>query len=111
MRGRRSEVSSRRAEAESRRDRVGLATGPRRVEVRIDELVLHGFAPRDRHAIAAGVEEELAWLFTGQLPAAAQGSNQWRDRVDGGAFPLPRGARPHAIGALIARAIHGGLAR
>jgi hypothetical protein len=79
--------------------------------VRIEELVLHGFARRDRHEIAAAVEAELAWLFTGQLPAVAQGGHRWRERVEGGSFPLARGARPAAIGAQIAAAIKEGLSR
>ncbi len=32
------------------------------ISVRIEELVLHGFDPRQRHAIGAAVERELARL-------------------------------------------------
>jgi hypothetical protein len=78
----------------------------RPVNVRIDELVLHGFDPRDRLAIGAAVERELARLLAGEgsspRPAHA-------DRVDAGSFEVARDARPGAVGAEIARAIHGGL--
>ena len=33
--------------------------GPARIVVRIDELVLHGVAPGDRHAIADAVREAI----------------------------------------------------
>ena len=33
------------------------------VTLRIEEVVLHGFDPRDRHAIAEALREELGRLF------------------------------------------------
>lgn len=36
----------------------------RSVEIHIEELVLHGYAPQDRYRIAAAVEAELVRLFT-----------------------------------------------
>jgi hypothetical protein len=75
------------------------------VRVRIDELVLHGFDPRDRLAIGSAVEAELARLLAGaEAPAAGA-----VPRVDGGSFEVGRDARPAAVGAGIARAIHGGM--
>ena len=39
-----------------------MSTG-RRVVIHIDELVLRGFRPEDRHAIAEGLQAELARLY------------------------------------------------
>jgi hypothetical protein len=80
------------------------ARGP--VSVRIEELVLHGFDPRQRLAIGAAVERELARLLaSGGEPTRLAGTH----RVDGGSFGVARDAAPGAVGVEIARAIHGGL--
>lgn len=43
------------------------------IEVYIDKLVLHGFAPHQRHDIAAAVEAELTRLLTeGGVPDTLQ---------------------------------------
>jgi len=85
---------------------------PRALEVHIEELVLHGFAPADRSRIGAAVERELGRLLaqTGLPPAFIQGMDR-RERVDGGAFTAGPGAGADAIGARIAQAVYRGLAR
>jgi len=61
----------------------------RRVEIRIDRLVLHGVAPGDRRAVAQAVERELARIAgeggfaTGRTPSLPP-------------IPLPRGGKPSA---------------
>jgi hypothetical protein len=83
-----------------------VAVSDRAVNVRIDELVLHGFDPRDRLAIGAAVERELARLMASEGdPGRLAGA----DRVDGGSFGVARDTAPGAVGVKIARAIHGGL--
>ncbi len=81
------------------------------VELRIDELVLHGFAPGDRHRIGAAVERELSRLFAdkGTPPSLARGGSI--ERLDGGAFEAKPGSGAEAIGARVARAVYGGLSR
>jgi len=75
------------------------------VGVHIEELVLHGFAPGDRHRIAAAVESELARLMSeGGLPGL-QGGPLTLDRINGGAFKVKAGAKPQTAGADIARAV------
>ena len=78
---------------------------PRAVEVHIEELVLHGFAPGDRAGIAAAVERELARLLVrdGVPPAWHQPEN--RERVDGGAFRHAAGAPPRRTGTAVAREV------
>jgi hypothetical protein len=79
------------------------------LDLRIDELVLHGFAPSDRDALAAAVERELTRLLADEgLPAGLPSTERFR--VDGGAFTVRDGAGPDAVGAQVARAVYQGLA-
>ena len=78
----------------------------RRVEVRIDELVLHGFPPLDARAVGAAVERELAALLLAAPPAASAAA----DAVAAGSFTAPHGADAHALGAAVAGRIQGALA-
>ncbi len=79
-----------------------------RVEFVIDELVLHGFAPADRYAIAEALSAELQQLAASRSAA---------DLARIGTLPILRtapvnlkpGARPAAVGAQVARAVHAGL--
>ena len=81
----------------------------RPVELHIEELVLVGFAPRDRFPIAEAVERELARLLaSGGLPATArQGAVE---QLDAGAFPVARGAQPRAIGSRVGQSVFTALA-
>lgn len=83
------------------------AAGPRpRVELRIDELVLRGYAPGTRWRVGAAVEAELRRLLAeGGLPPALAGGGRV-ERLDGGACRAAPGATPEAAGAQIARAIY-----
>lgn len=78
------------------------------LELHIEELVLHGFAPGDRRRIGDAVERELARLFAAEAPRAlAQGAEI--ERLDAGSFRAAQGSTPEAIGAQIAQALYGGL--
>lgn len=76
---------------------------PARVDIVIDELVLHGFAPGDRHAVAEALQRELAALL-----AAPDTAFKTHDAavVDGGTLPA---GPPDAVGVAAARAVAGGL--
>jgi len=88
---------------------------PKSVELHIDELVLHGFSPGDRYAIAEAVENELSQLFAEQFatqgvpPCFAQNSEP--ARVDVGAFNVAPGSNGNSIGNQIARSVHRGLTK
>ena len=81
------------------------------IELHIQELVLDGFAPGDRYAVAEGLQRELvrlleehgvpAHLLRGDAPAA----------IDAGQMTIPRGVSPAVVGASAAQAIHRGLER
>ena len=78
-------------------------TSPGGIELRIDELVLHGFEPRHRHAIATAVEQELVASLGARDPGF------WRDggaqRLDAGSFELPHDPTPAVMGTQIARVL------
>lgn len=81
------------------------------VKLRIDELVLEGFAAGDRFRIAAAVEAELARLFAEQGVPPRLTIGAVVPSVDGGAFDVAAHARPSQIGAQVAQAVYGGLAQ
>ncbi len=76
----------------------------RNVELHIEELVLHGFDPRDRHAIADAVQQELTRLVAEQGLSAVQEPAEV-PRLDGGTIEL-NATRGSGSGVPIARAVH-----
>ena len=81
------------------------------IELHIEELVLHGFAPGDRHRIGEAVERELTRLLTehGTPPGLAEAREI--ERLDGGTIQLTAASKPEATGDQVARAVFGGLRR
>lgn len=81
------------------------------VELYIEELVLHGFEPKDRYRIARAMEGELRRLFAehGMPPSFLR--NGEIDHLDSGAFEVAPKARAQPIGAQVAQTIYGGLSR
>ena len=81
-----------------------MAVKPQAIDVVIEELVLHGFEPADRLAIADAVEAELTKLIA---------ANRWShtislDRVQAGSFRA-LDTRPATLGRETAKAVHRGL--
>ena len=84
---------------------------PANIELHIEELVLHGFAPGDRYRIAEAMERELAALFADQgVPPSMAGEGD-RARLDGGAFEVAQGSKAEAIGNQTAQALYRGLSQ
>ena len=87
----------------------------RTIEVNIDELVLHGFPPGDRYAIADAVQQELSQLVTAQIASegmpASWGDNSQRAYVNAGSFNVSAGEKSSSIGNQIAQSVHRGLTR
>lgn len=79
--------------------------------IEIEELVLHGFPAGQRYAIAEAVARELARLVDEQGVPSGLAAALDAPAVDGGAFRLVAGARPQQVGAQVAQAVYGGLAR
>ena len=81
-----------------------------RVELLIDELVLHGFSRAERHAIGAALQGELQRLIAaGDLGGLA--SLKSVSAMRAGNITLQPGAKPGAVGSQIAKAVHGGLTK
>lgn len=77
----------------------------KRVIVHIDSLVLRGFKREDRHAFAAGLQQEFARLFAD--PHAAQQLTARGDlsRLRVGSIDINLDAKPQGVGAEAARGI------
>ena len=79
------------------------------IELHIKELILHGFAPHDRHLIREAVERELTHLLAeqGVPPSLAQGGEI--SVLGSGNFEVVPGSKIDAIGSQMAQAIYGGI--
>ena len=82
---------------------------PHRIEVHIEELVLHGFSPADRLRIGGAVERELARLLQQAGPEALRTREQ--ESLDAGSFERSPQATPGAIGEAVAGSVAGALRR
>ncbi|MGH9508410.1 MAG: hypothetical protein ACRD2M_00605 [Terriglobales bacterium] len=79
---------------------------PRSLAVEIEALVLHGFAPGDRHRVAAAVQRELERLFRERgVPPALTASAQFAQLGDATIQAVP-GSRSETIGRDVARAVY-----
>ena len=81
------------------------------INLHIEELVLHGFAPGDRHRIREAVQQELTRLISEQSGFSSASKNITRDHVDGGNFRMTNAAKTTVVGAQIAGAIWGGISQ
>jgi hypothetical protein len=87
------------------------------IKLHIEELVLHGFAPNDRYAIADAVEQELSRLFGSSAEQSHSDftstliEHSSNTRLDAGAFQVEQNSKAGSIGNQIAQAVHGGLTK
>jgi hypothetical protein len=81
---------------------VGV-TRPRAIEVHINELVLHGFDPADRHQIGEAVRVELGELLAASDVARSIGRGASIERLEGGSITQGPGAR--SLGQAIGRSV------
>ena len=82
---------------------------PYNIELHIEELVLHGFSPRDRDAIGEAVQNELTRLFAEQGIHPTLGKHHEVEKLDGGSFQVKQGAKAQTIGTQVAQSVYGGL--
>jgi hypothetical protein len=82
---------------------------PYNIELHIEELVLHGFAPGDRYAIGEAMQRELTRLFAEQGIHPSLSNGYEAERVDGGTFHMQPGTKAGAIGSQVAHTVYGGL--
>jgi hypothetical protein len=83
----------------------------RNVELRIEELILHGFEPGDRDRIGEALQRELSQLFTEQGTPPSLTREHAIARLEGGAFDAPSSSEPETVGSRLARSLYGGLSR
>jgi len=79
---------------------------PVKLELRVDELVLHGFAPGDRYRISEAVERELDRLFTERGVSPTLNQESETEYLDGGAFELKPNLGAEAIGVQVAQTVY-----
>jgi hypothetical protein len=81
---------------------------PATIELHIEELVLHGFAPGDRYRIGEAVQRELVRLLSEQGVPLSLGQDGEIARLDGGTFKVTS-SKPETVGTQVAQAVHGSL--
>jgi hypothetical protein len=81
------------------------------VNLHIDELVLHGFSPGERHRIGEAVRLELARLLNEQGVPRLVTRGGARARLDGGAFEVAPGSKAEVFGARVAQQVYEGLGK
>lgn len=79
-----------------------------RLELHIEELVLHGFAPADRVRIGEAVQAQLGRLLAAS--AAPQPKPAVMARLDAGAFQVKPGSPAETVGRHVASRLYHSLA-
>ena len=77
----------------------------KRVVVHIDRLVLKGFRPEDRHAIAAGLQQELGRVFADREAVSLLSAIGDVPRLLVGGVPIGQGSMPQRVGENVAQGI------
>jgi len=81
----------------------------KRVVIHIDQLVLRGFRSEDRHAIAAGLQQELSRLLADPDAARQLAAQDGMSRLNTCAVRIVHGAQPAAVGVQAAQGIARGI--
>jgi hypothetical protein len=82
---------------------------PASIQVHIEELVLDGFAQRDRYAIAEALEQELGRLLREHGVAERLLRQGRAAEIDAGQVQIGSSATPAAVGVHAAQAVQRGL--
>ena len=75
------------------------------VLVHIDRLVLKGFRREDRHAIAAGLQQELGRVFAAQDTVSLLSAGGDVSRLQVGGVNIEHGSKPQRVGEYVAQSI------
>ena len=83
-----------------------------KVEIHVEELVLHGVPASQRHAVGEAMEQELARLFTERgvpegLTAHGLTARPVVGHVDAGELTFHSGRPLRDLGAAVARSVYG----
>ena len=77
----------------------------KRVVVHIDRLVLKGFRHEERHAIAAGLRQELGRVFADREAVSLLSAMEDVSRLQVSSVPIEQGSRPQRVGENVAQGI------
>jgi hypothetical protein len=77
----------------------------KRVVVHIDRLVLKGFRHEDRHAIAAGVRQELGRVFADREAVSLLVALGHVPRLQVGGVHIEHGLKPQRVGERVAHGV------
>lgn len=80
----------------------------KKIEIHIDELVLHGFSRTDAPEIGDAVRREISRLI--ELRGLSPGLVDI-DHINAGEFFPAPGARPGSVGSQLGRSVYNGLTR
>jgi hypothetical protein len=80
-----------------------------KLDLRIEELVLHGFSQGDCSRIAASLEQELAVLFLERGMPRSFTRARNISQLDGGSFSLPQNSRAETVGSQLAQTVYDAL--
>ena len=75
------------------------------IVIHVDRLVLKGFPREDRHAIAAGLQQELSRVFADGAGVSRLTGMKDLSRMQARAVQIEKGAKPQSVGASVARGI------
>ena len=84
---------------------------PTNIELHIEELVLHGFAPGDRYHLGDAVEQELTRVLAERGLPPSLNVNIETAHVNGGEFHVAPESNAQTVGAQVAQAVYGGMTR
>jgi len=79
------------------------------IDLRIEELVLHGFSPSEARRVGSTLEVELGRLLGGGDPPQMLAADAEIASIDAGRISSPTTAKPEFTSAELAKAIFGGL--
>lgn len=82
-----------------------------KVDLHIEELVLHGFSPGDRYRIGQAVELELTRLITEQGIPSSLSRDGDLARINGGTINVSPNSRAEVIGGRVAQSVYGGFGK
>ncbi len=81
------------------------------IELHIDQLVLHGFKPGDRHRIGQAVELELTHMLSERgLPTSFTNIGEYT-QLNGGTFNMAPNCRAETIGSQVAQSVYTGFSK
>ena len=82
---------------------------PQSIELHIEELVIHGFAPDNHGRFAAAVESELTRLLSERGIGQSLSESMEIEQLHGGAFRVRQDEQSEGVGQHLAKAIYLGV--